>query len=55
MYELDCLGDMCPIPIMKLKQCKQIKALENGDSRADERNLGAVHRKPVKPVSRYFY
>ena len=25
MYELDCLGDMCPIPIMKLKQCKQIK------------------------------
>ena len=25
MYELDCLGDMCPIPIMKLKHCKQIK------------------------------
>lgn len=25
MYELDCLGDMCPIPILKLKQCKEIK------------------------------
>lgn len=25
MYELDCLGDMCPIPILKLKQCSQIK------------------------------
>ncbi len=25
MYELDCLGDMCPIPIMKLMQCRQIK------------------------------
>lgn len=25
MYELDCLGDMCPIPILKLKQCRQLK------------------------------
>lgn len=25
MIELDCLGDMCPIPILKLKQCQQIK------------------------------
>lgn len=25
MYEMDCLGDMCPIPIMKLKQCQEIK------------------------------
>lgn len=25
MYELDCLGDMCPVPIMKLMKCRQIK------------------------------
>ena len=24
MVELDCLGDMCPIPIMKLKQCEAL-------------------------------
>lgn len=24
MLELDCLGDMCPIPIMKLKQCDKL-------------------------------
>lgn len=29
MYEMDCLGDMCPIPILKLKQCKTLK--EKGD------------------------
>ncbi|MEA5012470.1 MAG: sulfurtransferase TusA family protein [Angelakisella sp.] len=22
--EFDCLGDMCPIPIMKLQQCKEL-------------------------------
>lgn len=25
MVELDCLGDMCPIPMLKLKQCKMLK------------------------------
>ena len=25
MHEIDCLGDMCPSPIMKLKQCREIK------------------------------
>lgn len=25
MKELNCLGDMCPLPIMKLKQCKELK------------------------------
>ena len=25
MVEIDCLGDMCPIPIMKLKQCDSLK------------------------------
>lgn len=25
MHEIDCLGDMCPIPILKLKQCQEIK------------------------------
>lgn len=25
MEELNCLGDMCPIPILKLKQCQHIK------------------------------
>lgn len=29
MYEIDCLGDMCPIPILKLKQCDGLK--EKGD------------------------
>lgn len=24
MYEMDCLGDMCPIPLMKLKQCEHL-------------------------------
>ena len=24
MLELDCLGDMCPIPLMKLKQCESL-------------------------------
>lgn len=28
MKELNCLGDMCPIPIMKLKQCKELKSGE---------------------------
>lgn len=30
MVELDCLGDMCPIPIMKLKQCESLT--NKGDS-----------------------
>ena len=25
MVELDCLGDMCPIPMLNLKQCKMLK------------------------------
>ncbi len=25
MQEINCLGDMCPIPIMKLKQCMDLK------------------------------
>lgn len=29
MLELDCLGDMCPVPILKLKQCDQLK--QKGD------------------------
>ena len=29
MLELDCLGDMCPIPILKLKQCE--KMTKKGD------------------------
>ncbi|MEG1049595.1 MAG: sulfurtransferase TusA family protein [Oscillospiraceae bacterium] len=28
--ELDCLGDMCPVPVMKLQQCKNMK--HSGDS-----------------------
>ncbi len=23
---INCLGDMCPIPLMKLKECKALKA-----------------------------
>ena len=30
MYRLDCLGDMCPLPIMKLMLCRS--QLENGES-----------------------
>lgn len=30
MKEIDCLGDMCPIPILKLK--KELKTLKKGDS-----------------------
>ncbi len=29
MKEINCLGDMCPVPIMKLKQCKELKAGES--------------------------
>ena len=29
MRELNCLGDMCPVPILKLKQCDQLK--QKGD------------------------
>ena len=25
MKDVICLGDMCPIPLMKLKQCKELK------------------------------
>lgn len=25
MVELDCLGDMCPVPMLKLKQCRMLK------------------------------
>lgn len=30
MYRLDCLGDICPLPMMKLMQCRT--QLENGES-----------------------
>ncbi len=30
MKQINCLGDMCPIPVMKLKQCKDLK--NSGDS-----------------------
>lgn len=30
MYRLDCLGDMCPLPMMKLMQCSE--QLESGES-----------------------
>lgn len=29
MKDIICLGDMCPIPLMKLQQCKELKS--NGD------------------------
>lgn len=29
LKEINCLGDMCPVPIMKLQQCKELK---NGES-----------------------
>ena len=25
MENLNCLGDMCPVPLMKLKECKSLK------------------------------
>ena len=30
MIEIDCLGDMCPVPVLKLKD--KLKNLENKDS-----------------------
>ena len=30
MRRLDCLGDMCPLPLMKLMQCRE--QLDNGES-----------------------
>lgn len=29
-YKIDCLGEMCPLPILKLKDA--LKKLKNGDS-----------------------
>jgi len=26
MKDVICLGDMCPIPLMKLKQCKELQS-----------------------------
>lgn len=28
MKELNCLGDMCPVPIMKLQRCEELKTGE---------------------------
>lgn len=28
--KLDCLGDMCPVPVMKLQQCENMQ--KSGDS-----------------------
>ncbi len=47
MYEIDCLGDMCPVPIMKLKECRQIK--EKGGSV----KLITDHSCTVESVSHY--
>lgn len=30
MHRLDCLGDMCPLPLMKLMQCRE--KLDRGES-----------------------
>jgi len=30
MKKIDCLGDMCPIPILKIR--KEIKSLDSGDT-----------------------
>ena len=30
MKEMDCLGDMCPVPLMKLQQCDDLQ--NSGDS-----------------------
>ena len=29
LKEINCLGDMCPVPIMKLQQCKELKQGES--------------------------
>lgn len=47
MYELDCLGDMCPIPIMKLKQCKELK------NPGDQLKLVTDHSCVVESISSY--
>lgn len=30
MKTIDCLGDMCPVPLMKLRECDELK--NSGDS-----------------------
>ncbi len=29
MLVMDCLGDQCPVPLMKLQQCRELKAGES--------------------------
>ena len=30
MHQMDCLGDVCPLPLMKLMQCRD--KLDNGEA-----------------------
>lgn len=46
MKELNCLGDMCPVPIMKLKQCKELKA-------GEELKLITDHSCVVESITEY--
>lgn len=47
MNELNCLGDMCPIPILKLKQCQQIK------EKGGQLKLVTDHSCVVESISEY--
>ena len=48
MLELDCLGDMCPVPIMKLKQCQQLK------QKGDQVMLITDHSCVLESITDYF-
>ena len=46
MKELNCLGDMCPVPIMKLTQCKELKS-------GEELKLITDHSCVVESITNY--
>lgn len=45
MEDLNCLGDMCPIPIVKLKQCKAL------GKRGEQIKLTTDHSCVVESIS----
>lgn len=47
MLELDCLGDMCPVPIMKLKQC------DNLNKKGEQVRLITDHSCVLESVTNY--
>ena len=45
MKDVICLGDMCPIPLIKLKQCKELK------NKGESIKLGTDHSCSVESIT----